>query len=413
MPRLTLAGVAGLVAMSFAPPLVMAAPRITVVAGEVDRQGSVATVDVPEGAGQGPWRLKPAGERGAGAPDEVVAQRGPDDRMWFYVYDLKAGQSRKYEIAGQARPAAGSVNLAVVNDGGVLRVGEAATAVPEILRYQSVKSPLPEGYKAELQRGGYIHPVFTPDGVPITDDYPPNHMHHHGVWSPWTKTVFEGRSPDFWNMGEKTGTVEVVGKPETWWAGGFAGFGAKHRMIDLTAPDGPRPAIDEQWDVTAYASPMGAGKANVFDLVSTQTCASDSPLTLPKYHYGGLGFRGHRQWDGKANCRFLTSEGKTRENGNETRAKWCHVGGLVDGKRAGVAILCHPDNFRFPQPVRLHPDEPFFCFAPSQLGDWAIEPGKPYVARYRFVVSDGEPDAKEIERRWRDYAEPVKVTIDE
>jgi hypothetical protein len=109
--------------------------------------------------------------------------------------------------------------------------------------------------------------------------------------------------------------------------------------------------------------------------------------------------------------RFLTSEGKTRENGNETRAKWCYVGGDVDGKPAGIAILCHPDNFRFPQPVRIHPDEPFFCFAPSQLGDWKIEPGKPYGAKYRFVVTDGEPDAKEIERLWRDYAEPVKVTV--
>ena len=70
-----------------------------------------------------------------------------------------------------------------------------------------------------------------------------------------------------------------------------------------------------KWDVTAYASPMGAGKANVFDLVITQTTASESPLQLPKYHYGGLGFRGNRQWDGKDNCEFLTSEGKTRADG--------------------------------------------------------------------------------------------------
>ena len=79
---------------------------------------------------------------------------------------------------------------------------------------------------------------------------------------------------------------------------------------------------------------------------------------------------------------------------------------------AGVAILCHPDNFRFPQPMRLHPDEPFFCYAPSQLGDWAIEPGKPYVARYRFVVSEGPADKAEIERLWNDYANPPKVTVE-
>ena len=56
----------------------------------------------------------------------------------------------------------------------------------------------------------------------------------------------------------------------------------------------------------------------------------------------------------------------------------------------GIAILCHPENFRAPQPMRLHPKEPFVCYAPSQLGDWAIEPGRPYVSRYRFVVKDGK-----------------------
>ena len=293
--------------------------------------------------------------------------------------------------------------VAEEKDGGVtVRAGDRV-----ILRYRGEPGGMPEGFAPEFLRGGYISEVYTPSGVLVSDDYPPDHKHHHGIWSPWTKTKFEGRDVDFWNMGQKKGTVLPVSHGDVWSKDGAAGFRAKHRMVDLTAPGGPKPAIDEQWDVTVRAAPASGGDAkpaHVIDLVITQTCASDSPLVLPKYHYGGLGFRGHRQWYGKDKTRFLTSEGKTRENGNESRAKWCHVGGDVDGKPAGVAILCHPDNFRFPQPVRLHPTEPFFCYAPSQLGDWKIEPGKPYVAKYRFVVSDGPPDAKEIERQWGEYA---------
>jgi len=41
----------------------------------------------------------------------------------------------------------------------------------------------------------------------------------------------------------------------------------------------------------------------------------------------------------------------------------------------------------------------------------AIEPGKPYVARYRVIAADGPADAKEIERLWNDYANPPKVTV--
>ena len=85
--------------------------------------------------------------------------------------------------------------------------------------------------------------------------------------------------------------------------------------------------------------------------------------------------------------------------------------GKVDGKPVYVAVLCSPENFGFPQPVRLHPKEPFLCYAPQMLGDMAIEPGKPYVMKYRFVVGDGEPDKAELDRLWADYAEPVKVQV--
>jgi hypothetical protein len=85
--------------------------------------------------------------------------------------------------------------------------------------------------------------------------------------------------------------------------------------------------------------------------------------------------------------------------------------GNVDGNLHGIAILDDPKNFWHPQPMRLHPSEPFFCFAPSQIGDWSIEPGKPYRARYRFVVSDGGADKEMIERVWNDFAEPVEVKV--
>ena len=60
--------------------------------------------------------------------------------------------------------------------------------------------------------------------------------------------------------------------------------------------------------------------------------------------------------------------------------------------------------------MRLHPTEPFFCFAPSQGGDWAITPEQPYVARYRALLIDGAPDASDINAAWEDYAHPLKAS---
>jgi hypothetical protein len=86
--------------------------------------------------------------------------------------------------------------------------------------------------------------------------------------------------------------------------------------------------------------------------------------------------------------------------------------GPVDGSEAGIAILCHPDNFRAPQPMRLHPSEPFFCFAPPQAGDMEITPGHRYTSRYRFVIHDGPPEKAALERLWNDYAHPPVVSVD-
>jgi hypothetical protein len=181
--------------------------------------------------------------------------------------------------------------------------------------------------------------------------------------------------------------------------------------VDLSASE-PAPALNERWKVTAYHLPDA--EYFMFDLTLTQTCATSSPLLLPKYFYGGMGMRGNWAWNGPTNCFFLTATGETnRVKGNETQAKWCHMGGQVEGTRTGIAILCHPNNFRAPQPMRLHPTEPFFCYAPSQARDWAIRPGQPYVARYRFVVKDGAPDKEELDRLWEDFAKPAVAVIRE
>jgi hypothetical protein len=377
--------------------------RITVVAGDHDRRDSVVWFALPKGARN---FEQLADDRG----NVTALQTGRDGRACFIEKDLKHGSTRTYRLVETQSNASLHNGAQAALDGS--RINCSVASQPAF-QYQAQTSELPRSdIKPIFQRGGYLHPILTPGGKLITDDYPPNHLHHHGIWFPWTRTEFEGRQPDFWNMGEGKGKVEFVGLGETWNGPVHGGFQSRHRFVDLTAAE-PRVALQETWLVTLYNLGPGASRYWMFDLVSTQNCATASPLKLPKYLYGGLGFRGNWSWNGKDKTFFLTSEGETdRVKGNETRARWCHISGDVDGARAGVAILCHPDNFRAPQPMRLHPTEPFFCFAPSQLGDWEISPGKPYVSRYRFIVADGPPDRAELERLWNDYAHPPMIRID-
>jgi hypothetical protein len=269
----------------------------------------------------------------------------------------------------------------------------------------------PPGIPGYFSHSGYLHPVFSPAGKILTGDYPADHPWHRGIWHSWTKTEFDGRHPDFWNMAkERDGRVlagtEFVRLVKTWSGTVHAGFISQQRSFDATGGY-PLTVLNETWEVTCYRVPASAPPVHVFDLKITQVCATDKPLKLPKYHYGGLGVRGSREWDAKGKVEFLTSSGANRLQGDAQKARWVYMSGLAQGAPAGLAILAHPANFRSPEPWRLNPSNPQLCVAPSQDGDWEIAPGQPYTARYRFLVADTPLTPQQIQNCWSDFASPA------
>ncbi len=373
---------------------------ITVKAGDFDRISTPVSFRLPDDAGE-------AGAlRGPG--DEMIPLQ-PDGKgnVHFLTETMRKGEERIYLLL--PKPVSPLEVVKAEFKEGVLRISSGNKA---ILQYQAERSELPrDNIKPGFRRGGYLHPVYSPSGLVVTDDYPANHIHHHGIWFAWTKTEFQGRAPDFWNMGDAKGTIEFVALDAHWSGPVHAGFRSRHRFVDLTAAE-PKAALNEAWHVTVYRGSAREKPFWLFDFVSEQQCATEDPLKLPENRYGGIGFRGHWDWNGPNNTSFLTANGETnRVKGHATRARWCHIGGRVGDKLTGIAVLGHPDNFRAPEPMRIHPTEPFFNFAPQQAGDMSIEPGQTYTARYRFVVQDGPPSAEQIDRLWHDYAHPPRVEV--
>lgn len=373
--------------------------RITVSAGAVDRLFTPVVFDLQDG----PRRAGLLDASGRSIPLQI----DPDGRYWFILDSLMQGESRSYTIVENG-PAPDLPSAAAVERRETSLTF--STGGNPFFSYQTAPGALTVAkVDPVFHRGGYIHPLYSPEGVQLTDDYPPDHLHHHGIWAAWTRTQFQGRTPDFWNMGDRTGTVVPVALYSVWNGAVFSGLRARHAYVDLSAPS-PTKAIDEDWMIRVF--PALHPGIRMFDLIIKQVTATDDALHLPEYRYGGVGFRGHRQWNGEENTFFLSSEGKDRSDGHATRARWCHIGGYVDGRLAGVAVLDHPENFRSPQPMRIHPSEPFFNYAPSQLGDWSITPGDVYTVRYRFITYDGPPDADVIDRLWNDFASPPAVSVE-
>jgi hypothetical protein len=373
---------------------------IHVTAGAFDRSGTIVSFQAPHDMKQGVYTLT------SGDGDNIHVQIDAANRGWFQLDYLPSDSSVTYSFLDDSDDDHTNEGVKSSMEKDVITF---TAGTRKVLSYYHSENDPPAELDERYKRGGYIHPVYSPSGRVLTNHLNADlHPHHSGIWSAWTNTEFEGRTPDFWNVHQNTGRVDIDTLLNHWEGPVHGGFTSRLRFIDLSA-DHPVVALNEHWEVRVYSSVIG-DSMNIFDLEITQTVNTDKPLLLPEYRYGGIGFRGHKDWDDPEQVFFLTPDGLGRE-GHGTRARWVHIGGYTDGELAGLAILGHPSNFRAPQTMRIHPDEPFFNFAPTQLGDMSIQPGVPFVARYRYVTHDGRPDPELIERLWRDYAYPPGVTV--
>ena len=396
---------AALLPAAEAAPAAEPLATITVKAGAHDRIDTPVCVAAPAAAATwGPVRLEGANTyRPVSVPAQVEA--GDPPHLAFVLSGTtSAGGTRTFIVwrADENPPSPVAVTEAE-------RQLDVSLRGKPVLRYHKAQTEPPEGVGKEFAHEAYIHPAWTPAGRVVTDDYPPDHKHQRGIWFSWTKTEFHGRHPDFWNLGKGTAYTRLAGISGTASGPVLARFDARLEHVDLKAPGGPAVMLHEDWTVRIWNVGGKDAAYYLWDLTSRQRCATDEPVHLPKYFYGGLGYRGNRAW--LKQVAMKTSEGKTRKDGNESKARWLDVSGPLDGGTAGCLILIHPENFRYPQPLRLNPNQPQICVAPSQEGDWAIKPGEEYVSRYRFVIHDGQMDGKTAERLWRDFAEPPKVTV--
>ncbi len=312
------------------------------------------------------------------------------------IFELETGQQ---EV---------DARIGAVRDARVLKI---SCGDNEVLTYNHAPFRPPEGVSALYTRSGFIHPLQSPSGAALTRIHPPDHVHHMGLWNPWTKARFEGRHIDFWNLGAGTGTVRFRRFSSVKSGAVIGGFRALHEHVDLKAPEGEKVALYEDWDVRVWNLGKAEKKGWLIDFTSDLRCATKSPLVLEKYRYGGFGFRAAASFD-KGD--YLTSEGKTRKDGHATRARWCIVHGPTDKGPAGIVFMGHPQNRDYPEPMRIWNNRPeiFFNFCPVQASEWTLEGGEVYVLRYRLFVYDGTITAAEADRLQRDFGEPPVARVE-
>ncbi|MDC0515702.1 PmoA family protein [Flavobacteriaceae bacterium] len=282
----------------------------------------------------------------------------------------------------------------------------------KIIGYQMAIKGVPKGVSENYQRSGYLHPVNTPRGKRLTRIQPEDHYHHYGIWNPWTHTLFEGDTLDFWNLYKKQGTVRFAEMLKKNTGPVFSEFEVLHEHIVLKN-DADKLALNEIQNIKVF--PLNQSQY-LMDITIQYECATDQPFKIIQYRYGGFGWRTTEEWDNQ-NSRVLSSEGNTRKNADGSTARWCIVDGKLNDGHGGALMLSHPENYNHPEPLRVWPEDQygrgdlFVNFATTKTTDWTFEPGKTYTLKYQLIVYDGKMEVASAEQAWNQFAKPLQYQL--
>lgn len=299
-----------------------------------------------------------------------------------------------------------------------------------VLQYNTVEPNFPSWIDAAIRRNGYIHPAWSPAGNVLTNANPADHMHHYGIWNPWTAIEYNGNRYDLWDLIAKTGTVRFDSLYRSVSGNLYANILVRHRHIIFEpqreqvannvwgimrfTPKHEKIIMDELQDIRIWNIEEGTF---LWDFDFSLFPSTHLPVILKEYRYAGFGWRATADWT-RENCEMVTSEGKSRPEIDGTSARWVYVTGISPKGKSGILFMASPKNHNFPEPLRIWDQnqnggrgDAFINFAPTKNEDWILEPGKRYDFRYRMFVFDGDITPAKAEAIWKDYATPAKVSI--
>ena len=348
-----------------------------------------------------------AGKKTA-VPFQIEAANG---RVLHWLVLPSKNKQRVFELVKTNAKNNNTAKMSAAFDNGKLVLSNGRS---NLLQYNYKTVYPPKGVDTAYKRSGFIHPLNTPNGQPLSRINAPDHYHHYGLWNPWTRVLFEKDTVDFWNVRDRKGTVRFGGFGAVYSGNVFSGFTALHEHIAFKN-NNEKIAINELQTVKTY-NPGGNSNYYLMDIDVHLSPATNSEVRLLEYRYAGIGIRATELWN-KENSTTLTSEGKDRKGADGSTARWCLTQGQLGSDYGGLVMMSYPANYNHPEPLRVWPEnsngrgDVFLNFSPTKNTDWLLEPGKTYVLKYRFLVFNNKVTGAEAEEAWQNFAKPPVVRV--
>jgi hypothetical protein len=269
-----------------------------------------------------------------------------------------------------------------------------------VLVYRFGQMSLP-GVPMAGARSSYVHPLYGLDGEVLTDDFPADHYHHHGLFWGWPHVTVGGREYDLWKM--RGIRIEF----QRWLGRGASAAGARLGVENGWLVRDRKVMREEVWiDVHPVS-----GESRSIDVTLTWM-PTDEPITLGGAEgksYGGLSLR----FAPRTQTIITVPSGRAREDLLITKLPWADlsakfaatvsVAGVSDPGYSGAALFADPRHPGFP-PEWMTREYGLLAIGWPGVQSATLPPGKSATCRYRVWIHRGAPDAATIQQAYDAYS---------
>jgi hypothetical protein len=345
------------------------------------------------------WNLVESGPSGVSVPAQVIPAMTLDgakvDRGEIVaVIPPRADAEKSRRFVLQMGPAADKPQAGFafreLNDKSVeLRYGDRPLFV---YNHGVITDPKVPANDKRGSRAGYVHPLYGPDGEVLTDDFPKDHYHHHGLFWAWPHVGIDGKEFDLW-------MYENIQQRFVRWIAREAGPVAAVLAVENAWFVGDKKVMIERVWIRAF--PPGDSRRLDIEFVLIPV---DKPVTLRGAEgksYGGLNLRYRVQ--NEKQTTITVPAGRTKDDLPDTPLPWADLTYPFTAKgRSGAAIFVDPSHPDFP-PTWLTRHYGVLCVGWPGVKPKTFQPDVPIRLDYRVWIHRGDPRAAQVQQEFDAY----------
>jgi hypothetical protein len=248
--------------------------------------------------------------------------------------------------------------------------------------------------ESRRSRACFVHPLYGLHGEVITESFPKDHYHHHGLFWAWPHVQIDGKEYDLW-------TYKNIKQQFVAWLARQSGPEAAVLGVENGwFVDGKKVLTERVW-LRPYKSAEGHRALDVSLILVPQV-----KMTLwgaPAKSYGGLNLRYAPR---PLKETYITvPSGKAPQDLPDTPLAWADLTAKFAGApcATGAAVFVAPHHPNFP-PTWLTRHYGILCVGWPGVKPRDFAPGKPVRLDYRIWIHDRQLEPDALRQAYADYS---------